>query len=271
MSNVPLRLSSRVSKEVQDKSKSYHPEISNKLNELQNGKGFYSDFCGWYDYPSQIGIKASEEWQSQIESIGVDYDCVVLIGVGGSFLGAKALYEMFTEQTNKEMFFAGWHLSGLELSRLFTKIQKKKPLLVFISKSGTTIEPALHFRNLYEWMRFKFKDEAPKRVVAVTDKAKGALRGFCNKLGIQSYIVPDDIGGRYSVFSPVGMIPLLCSGVSIEPLLSGADLFYEQLRNGVNVDLLREYVGIRRALWDCLLYTSPSPRDATLSRMPSSA
>ncbi len=264
MSNVPLKLSNRVSKAIQAKSQSYHPEIMNKLKELQNGEGYYSEFCGWYDYPSKVAIQASEDWQSQIESIGVDYDSLVLIGVGGSFLGAKALYELFAEQTNKEMFFAGWHLSGLELSRLFSKIQNKKPLLVFISKSGTTIEPALHFRNLYEWMRFKFKDEAPKRVIAVTDKEKGALRGFCNRLGIQSYVVPDDIGGRYSVFSPVGMIPLLCSGAPIEPLLSGADLFYEQLRSGLNTNLLKEYVGIRRALWDqgrkteCMLYNEPA-------------
>jgi glucose-6-phosphate isomerase len=195
----------------------------------KTGKG--NDFLGWLNLPSSI----TESDLSEIESVANDLrsksDVVVVVGIGGSYLGAKAVIEalnhsfasMIPHSGNPTVVFAGQNISEDYHSELLQVLDKVRYSIVVISKSGTTTEPALGFRLLRNHLEAKVgKAEAASRIVAITDESKGALRKLADQEGYRTFVIPDDVGGRYSVLTPVGLLPVAIAGFSIRELVKGA-------------------------------------------------
>ncbi|WP_088008099.1 glucose-6-phosphate isomerase [Indiicoccus explosivorum] len=205
-----------------------------KKNELQEihdrlyhktGKG--SDFLGWLDWPSTIDPELLGRIQKTADAIRDKADVLVVIGIGGSYLGAKAvlsaLSPYFSQEDNgTEILFAGHHVSGEYLKQLLDHLDGKEVMVNVISKSGKTTEPALAFRFLKKYMEDRYGDEAASRIIVTTDAEKGALLNLAKESGYERFVVPDDIGGRYSVFTAVGLLPIAAAGFSVEQLLAGA-------------------------------------------------
>lgn len=227
-------------------SKEYD-EISLKMPEIHHSlihkTGAGNDFLGWLELPSRM-LADSAFW-SQSEYIVSEWkkkqlSYIIVIGIGGSYLGAKAIYEAltkpFTSGEHPKLIFAGHHISATYLEEL-TSFFKDKPFgIIVISKSGTTLEPALAFRILRQLLIEQCGlSEANKRIVAITDPAKGALRQMTDQAGWPSFVIEDDIGGRYSVLSPVGIFPLMFAGIDVKQLLSGAHEMQQLCFNNADV------------------------------------
>ena len=188
-----------------------------------------SDFLGWIDYPINYDKNEYERIKKAALKIQNDSSVLVVIGIGGSYLGAKAVIEAlkdyFPLKKKLEIIFAGNNLSSTYMSQLLKYLEDKSFSINVISKSGTTTEPAIAFRLLKELLIKKVgEEEAAKRIYATTDKAKGALRELSTKCGYETFIVPDDIGGRYSWFTAVGLLPIAAAGIDIDALMEGARL-----------------------------------------------
>ncbi len=204
-------------------------EKSNKALHDKTGKG--NDFVGWVSLPSKTSeaeIKDIEEVAATLKS---KVDILVVIGIGGSYLGAKAVIDALShsfshlkkDNTAPLVVFAGQNISEDYLYELREVLKTKSYALCVISKSGTTTEPAIAFRLLKQDIEDKYgKAEAQKRIIAVTDKSRGALRQLATEEGYKTYIITDDVGGRYSVLSPVGLLPIAVAGFDIRKLLQGA-------------------------------------------------
>src|SRR5215470_17975600 len=185
----------------------------NKMLEVGNGKG--GKFLGWVHLPSSISQKDINDIRSTADNFRADCEVVIIVGIGGSYLGARAvisaLSNSFSTLKNEQpvVVYAGHNISEDYLYELSEYLQGKTFGIVNISKSGTTTEPALAFRILKKQLEDSIgKTNAQKRVVAVTDKARGALRTLAVKEGYKTYIIPDDVGGRFSVLTPVGLLPI---------------------------------------------------------------
>lgn len=204
-------------------------EAANQALDEKTGKG--NDFLGWVNLPSSI----TEEELSGIEQVASkirpQIDLVVVVGIGGSYLGAKAVAEALGDTfahlkgsgDDPHVLFAGQNIGEDYLTELLQLLDKKRYAIVVISKSGTTTEPAIAFRILKDHLEKKVgAEKARELIVAVTDKEKGALRKLADQKGYASYTIPDDVGGRYSVLTPVGLVPLAIGGVDITALVKGA-------------------------------------------------
>ena len=200
---------------------------------LENESGAGNDFLGWKTLPVDIPeslIKEFEAIQADWKAKGVDL--AVVIGIGGSYLGARcaieALSHIFARQLRKpgdapEVIFAGNNLSEEYISELMDLMAERNCACIVISKSGTTTEPAVAFRIVKKYLEDRYgRKEASERIVAVTDAKKGALKTLSTQEGYRSYIVPDNVGGRYSVLTPVGLLPILIAGFDIRAMLAGA-------------------------------------------------
>lgn len=196
------------------------------LNHLVQGTCKGSDFLGWMDLPVQISdcefVRVSEcvrELKSRVE-------VVVVIGIGGSYLGAKAVIEALSDSFNyctSQVVFAGHNLSEDYMYELQKYLEDKNFGICVISKSGTTTEPAIAFRLLKEILEEKVgNEEARKRIVAITDEKKGALRTLADREGYTMFVIPDNVGGRFSVLTPVGLLPVALAGFDVETLVRGA-------------------------------------------------
>lgn len=192
-----------------------------------------ADFLGWLDLASRTLESGTTDIEETTSLIRENADALVVIGIGGSYLGARAAYEWLKpdyynqlsreKRGGPELYFAGNHLSADAMADLLEVLEGKRVYLNVISKSGTTTEPAVAFRILRSWLIEQVgEDEARKRIVVTTDKAKGALKSLADQEGYPSFVVPDDVGGRYSVLTPVGLLPLAAIGVDIRKLLEGA-------------------------------------------------
>ena len=191
--------------------------------------GAGNDFLGWIDYPLNYDKEEFARIQKAAKKIRSDSEVLVVIGIGGSYLGAKAVVEAmknyFPTEKTTEIIFAGNTLSSTYTSQLLKYLETKSFSINVISKSGTTTEPAVCFRLTKELLIKKYgKEEAAKRIYATTDKAKGALRTQANNEGFEAFVVPDDIGGRYSWFTAVGLLPIAAAGIDITKLMEGAAL-----------------------------------------------
>ncbi|MGP0565056.1 MULTISPECIES: glucose-6-phosphate isomerase [unclassified Nitrospina] len=195
---------------------------------LESGKGPGNDYLGWLHLPSHIEeaeIAAIEETASAIRA---QCDAFVVIGIGGSYLGARAAVTFCQPllggaQKAPEIFYAGHNISGDYLSDLVETLRGRRVCLNVISKSGTTTEPAIAFRILKELLEKEVGvEEARKRIVATTDQKKGALKQLADAEGYKTFVIPDDVGGRYSVLTPVGLLPIAVAGIDIRKLLQGA-------------------------------------------------
>lgn len=193
---------------------------------LVDGKGEGNDFLGWLHLPSDYDreefgrIKESAEW------IRANSDVLVVIGIGGSYLGARAVINALQnsyEKAKPEILFAGNHLSAVETSELLKYLENKSFCINVISKSGTTTEPAIAFRLFKKLLIKKVgTEEAKKRIFVTTDKARGALKTLSNEDGFETFVVPDNIGGRFSVLTAVGLLPIAAAGIDIDKLMLGA-------------------------------------------------
>lgn len=205
----------------------YFPKAERSLSSLYDHSGEGNDFLGWINLPKEAA-KASSELIKASSEFSKNLDCVVIIGIGGSYLGAKAVLEAlnphFGRPPGPEICFAGHQLSEDYLAELRGYLKNKNWGIVVISKSGKTTEPALAFRILNSSLIEKYgRAEARDRVIAITDKSKGALRTMAGEEGYKTFIIPDDIGGRYSVLTPVGLLPIAIAGYDINQLINGAE------------------------------------------------
>ena len=207
-------------------------------NTLTNKTGAGNDYTGWVELPMNYDKEEYARMKRCIEKIRNDSQLLIVIGIGGSYLGARAAIEMLTpafEADKKvQVVFAGNSISSNYLADLIDLIDAKGYDLSVnvISKSGTTTEPAIAFRVFKEYMENKYgKEEASKRIYATTDKARGALRTLATQEGYETFVIPDDVGGRYSVLTPVGLLPIGVAGVDIDAMMEGAIAAYNKYAN----------------------------------------
>ncbi len=198
---------------------------------LHKGTGKGSDFLGWLNLPTEIGETHLADLEASAQRLKERCEVVVVIGIGGSYLGAKAVIEALSdsfeflrnEHKNPLVLFAGHNIGEDYLYELQTLLKDKSFGIVVISKSGTTTEPAIAFRLLKEQLEAQVgKEEAKHRIVAITDAKKGALRKLAETEGYKTFVIADNIGGRFSVLSPVGLLPIAVAGFDIRALVAGA-------------------------------------------------
>ena len=222
------------------------------------GSGKGSDFLGWRDLPAEDVESEVGRIRQLADLIRKKADVLVVIGIGGSYLGAKAVisalqpaFETNEHRHSCKIVYAGNSLSEDYMNDLLNYLKHKEFCLCVISKSGTTTEPAIAFRLLRNALEKKYgMKEAKDRIVAITDESKGALRRMCIENGYDSFIIRDDIGGRFSVLSPVGLIPAAVAGVDIEALLYGAKIMRDRLMNDASLSNPSwKYAAIRNLLY----------------------
>lgn len=200
---------------------------------LLSREGAGNDFLGWIDLPVDYDKEEFARIQKAAEKIQSDSEVFLVIGIGGSYLGARAaneflghnFYNMVSKEIRKtpEIYYVGNNISSTYLKHLMDVIGDRDFSINMISKSGTTTEPAIAFRVLKEMLEKKYgKEEAAKRIYATTDRARGSLKNLANEEGYETFVVPDDIGGRFSVLTAVGLLPIAVSGADIEKLMEGA-------------------------------------------------
>lgn len=192
-----------------------------------------SEWLGWWNYPAASGWDVWSKVEKKLNAINVDYDCVVVIGIGGSYLGTRAaevaLRSPFASTKQKPILYCGHHLSETAFQEFLSELEGRQPLVCMISKSGTTTEPGLCFRLVRSWLETHLAADADRRIVAITDQAKGALRKLADEKNWPSFVIPDDIGGRFSVLTPVGTVPLALAGFDVTTLLKGAAETFESI------------------------------------------
>lgn len=227
---------------------------------LLSGGGAGSDYLGWIDLPVNFDREEAVRIKAAAEKIRSDSEALVVIGIGGSYLGARAAVSFLgnnfynrisgSERKGPEIYFAGNSLSGTYLADLVSVIGNREFSVNVISKSGTTTEPAIAFRVFKGILEKKYgKDGAAKRIYATTDKVRGALKSMSDDCGYETFIVPDDIGGRYSVLTAVGLLPIAASGADINALMAGAaEARRAALENGFEENDAVQYAALRNIL-----------------------
>lgn len=210
-----------------------NPEAAAALEKLHNGTGLGSDFLGWVNLPSETPESLVADIEAVAKNLRESCEFVVAIGIGGSYLGAKAVIEALGDSFSAlrekgdarrcNVLFAGHNIGEDYLNELQDFLKDKKFGIVVISKSGTTTEPAIAFRLLKEQLeKQEGKAEAAKRIVAITDAKRGALRQLATEEGYKTFVIADNVGGRFSVLTPVGLLPIAVAGFDIRKLLEGA-------------------------------------------------
>ncbi|PID81990.1 glucose-6-phosphate isomerase [bacterium DOLZORAL124_64_63] len=195
--------------------------------EAQQGPG--SDYMGWVDLPDRITDEQLRAFEESAARAREDAELYVVVGIGGSYLGARAVLDALRTMNGApgpaapEVLFAGTGLCSASLHRILKKVADRDFRICVISKSGTTLEPAVAFRTLRAILQERYgRQEAARRIIAVTDANRGALRTLADQEGYESYVIPDNVGGRFSVLTPVGLAPLAAAGVDIRALVAGA-------------------------------------------------
>ena len=206
------------------------PLVETAHNLVQNKKGVGSDFLGWVNLPSDYDKEEFLQIKKAAEKIKNNSDVFVVIGIGGSYLGARAVIEAlnsplhnFLKEDVPKIFFVGNNISATHLNEVIKLCENKDFSVNVISKSGTTTEPAVAFRVFKELLEKKYgKEEAKSRIFCTTDKEKGKLKSLAVENGYEQFVVPDDVGGRFSVLTAVGLLPIAVSGIDIDELMEGA-------------------------------------------------
>ena len=239
----------------------YEPKAKAALEALENNTCPGNDFLGWLHLPSSITPDFLDEVQAVANTLREKCEVVVVAGIGGSYLGARAVIEalgnsfawLIQDKKNPQILFAGNNISEDYLAELTDYLKGKRFGVINISKSGTTTETALTFRLLKKQCEAQMgKDVAREVIVAVTDAKRGAARTCADKEGYKSFIIPDNVGGRFSVLTPVGLLPIACAGFDIKALVAGATDM--EKATGVNVpfgeNLAAQYAAVRNALYN---------------------
>ncbi len=233
----------------------YKTKATTANKHLHSKTGLGNDFLGWVDLPSQISDNLMEDLNKTAAAIASDIDYMVTIGIGGSYLGAKAVinalsdnFSEYKKSHSPKIIFAGNNLSEDYLYEIMDLLKDASWAITVISKSGTTTEPAVAFRVLKEELEKKYgKENAKKRIIAITDKERGALKELANQEAYKTYIIPDDVGGRFSVLTPVGLFPIAVAGFDIKQLVKGArDYAAYSQKAGNDAEL---YAAVRNSLY----------------------
>jgi glucose-6-phosphate isomerase len=242
-----------------DVFETYKDATEDMNNELHHKTGRGSDYLGWVNLPNEIDDKILSDIESTAQIIrSKNIDIYVVIGIGGSYLGAKAVIDALSDnfshlKGNKPaILFAGQNIGEDYLAELRDLLKSKEWALSVISKSGTTTEPAIAFRILKQDLEEKYgKAEAVSRICAITDSARGALKTLATEEGYKTYVIPDDVGGRYSVLTPVGLVAIAVAGFDIRSLVQGAKDMAYSTRPEVKFhdNLACQYAAARHALY----------------------
>jgi len=218
--------------------KSMEKSVADAHKTLTEGTGEGNDFLGWLSLPVDYDKEEFARIKKSAEKIKSDSEVLVVIGIGGSYLGAKAAIDMLSnnfynllskeERKTPQILFAGNSISGSYLAQLVDFVKGKDFSVNVISKSGTTTEPAIAFRVFKQLLEEKYgRDEAKNRIYATTDKARGALKNLADEEGYETFVVPDDVGGRFSVLTAVGLLPIAVAGADIDKLMEGAQSAFD--------------------------------------------
>lgn len=230
-------------------------EAAHKMVEEKNGLG--NDFLGWVNLPTDYDKEEFDRIKKAAEKIKSDTDVLIVIGIGGSYLGARAAIEFlkgpfYNDLANgPKIYFAGNNISGSYLDDILKLCEGKRVSVNIISKSGTTTEPAIALRVLRKYLEEQYGEaEAAKRIYCTTDKAKGTLKQLADSKGYECFVVPDDVGGRFSVLTAVGLLPIAAAGADIDALMYGAR---EASKEYANPDLSKNacytYAALRNAFY----------------------
>ncbi len=237
---------------------SFQDKITAAHEALHNKTGAGNDFTGWVDLPADYDKEEFERIKVAAEKIKKNSDVLIVIGIGGSYLGARAVIEFVKGQCYNAMaegcakiYFTGNSISSSSLAEVLHVCESCDFSVNVISKSGTTTEPAIAFRIFRDLLQKKYgKEGAKERIFVTTDKAKGTLKSFADKEGYETFVVPDDVGGRYSVLTAVGLLPIAAAGIDIDALMQGAQEAREKLMStSVEENDCYKYVAIRNALY----------------------
>ena len=232
--------------------------VSAAHRQIVDRSGAGNDFLGWIDLPENYDKEEFARIKVAAEKIKKSCDVFIVIGIGGSYLGARAAIE-FLKSSNynnlkkdtPDIYFAGCDISAVSMAEVLELCEGRDVCINVISKSGTTTEPAVSFRVFRELLENKYgKEGAKDRIFVTTDKAKGTLKGFSDKAGYETFVVPDDVGGRFSVLTAVGLLPIAVAGIDIDALMNGANdarLAYQD--EDINKNDAYKYAAIRNILY----------------------
>lgn len=238
-----------------------HSEVLAAKRSLVNGNGKGSDFLGWVALPDEISPEIIKDIKADVERLANKVKVFVVIGIGGSYLGARAVIEalqgeLASSHSKKGKYpfivYAGHTLSEDYYFELLKLLDNEDYAVAVISKSGTTTEPAVAFRILKDHLEHKYgKDEASQRIIAITDARRGALHDISNEEGYHTYVIPDNVGGRFSVLTPVGLLPIAMAGFDIDKLLQGARDMRENCltKDGLDDNPALLYAALRNILY----------------------
>ena len=222
---LELRLNKLINEEILS---SYEKKVAQINEMIMNKSGAGNDFLGWVDWPVNYDKEELARIKKDAQYVRDNFDILVVCGIGGSYLGARCALEALNglkSDDKLEIIFMGQTFSPNYVAQVMNYLKGKNFAINVISKSGTTTETSISFRLLKELLEKQVgKEKARKAIYATTDKEKGALKTLCNNEGYATYVLPGDIGGRYSVFTAVGTFPLACAGIDVEAMLNGAAL-----------------------------------------------
>jgi len=233
-------------------------ELANEVLTSKSGAG--NDFLGWVELPENYDKDEFARIKKAAEKIKNDSEVLIVIGIGGSYLGAKAAIEFLShsfynnlpkdKRKTPEIYFAGTNMSGVYLQHLIEVVGDRDFSVNVISKSGTTTEPAIAFRVFKKMLEEKYgKEEAAKRIYATTDKEKGALKTLATAEGYETFVVPDNVGGRFSVLTAVGLLPIAAAGIDIDDLMAGAkDAMNDFANKNMDENQALQYAAVRNIL-----------------------
>ena len=237
---------------LKENVKDYQETVDRLHQQLMNKECKGNDYVGWVEWPNTYDKEEFARIKATAAKMRDMCDVFLVCGIGGSYLGARAAIEMINGlYANKkpEIIFIGNTFSSTYIAQVLDYIKDKEVCVNVISKSGTTTETSLAFRLLKQFMEEKYKDEAKNRIVATTDKARGVLKDVADKEGYETFVIPDDIGGRYSVITPVGLLPIAVAGIDIDAIMSGLKKAYDDLATSdLDKNTAYQYAVCRRIL-----------------------
>ncbi len=259
--NLTLDLSKTMPYLQEHEIQSLQAFVNSAHKMLHEGTGAGSDFLGWVDLPVNYDKEEFERIKKAAKKIKNNSDALIVIGIGGSYLGARAAIEMlshtFSTSISKDkrkspaIFYVGNNISSTYMADLLEAIEGMDISVNVISKSGTTTEPAIAFRIFKDLLEKKYgKEGARERIFATTDKTKGALKTLADVEGYETFVIPDNVGGRFSVLTPVGLLPIAAAGINIDEMMQGAADAREQYSSSdINKNIAYKYAAARSALY----------------------
>jgi glucose-6-phosphate isomerase len=263
MDNIKVDISQILNFVSKEDIQAYQQKIDKAHNSLIGKSGKGNDFLGWIDLPTEIDQQLSDEISEQARWVQQNAEILVVVGIGGSYLGSRAVIEALKHsfdyllpgdvRQKPIVLYAGQNLSEDYLADLIDVLDHHDYAVNVISKSGTTTEPAVSFRILKNHLETKYgKKEASKRIIATTDESKGALKQLANNEAYKTFVVPDDVGGRYSVLTPVGLLPIAVAGFDISELVKGAVDMRKQVlaTSSIDENPAALYAAARNALYN---------------------